>query len=190
MSKCNLLKTKTNKKKGFRLPHTLVIIYVLVIIMFILTWIIPSGKFHRIEKRVEGQTRTITQPGTFHYIKKEHVEPTIILTAPIKGFEEGVLIIAFLFVIGGAFAVIQKTGTIEMAIKKIAQAFARRPKYQKFIIPVTMLIFSLAGSIFGMSEETIPFILVFIPLAISLGYDSRPSANPFPQTRNRTSSHR
>ena len=35
-----------------------------------------------------------------------------------------------------------------------------------------MLVFSLAGITFGMCEETIPFILIFIPLAMSLGYDS------------------
>lgn len=166
------MKKSKKAKKGFRLPHTLVLIFVLVILMYALTWVIPSGEFNRIEKTVEGKVRTVTEPGTFHYIAKERVNPESLLIAPIEGFKEGVLIIAFLFVIGGAFAVIQKTGTIDMAIKKMALAFSNHPKYQKFIIPVLMVVFSLAGSIFGMSEETIPFILVFIPLALSLGYDS------------------
>jgi len=166
------MKEKKSTKNGLKLPHTLVLIYALVILMFILTWILPSGEFNRTEKQVGDQTRTITEPGTFHYTEKRHVEPGILLTAPIAGFEQGVLIIAFLFVIGGAFAVIQNTGTIDMAIKRLADAFARHPRYQKLIIPVLMTVFSLAGSIFGMSEETIPFILVFIPLALSLGYDS------------------
>ena len=164
-------KTKKDRKR-FQLPHTLVLIFILVILMYGLSWIIPSGEFNRTQKSVEGQVRTVTEPGTFHYISKKHVNPGSILIAPIEGFKEGVLIIAFLFVIGGAFAVIQKTGTIDMAIKKMAQAFSHHPKYQKFIIPVLMAVFSLGGAIFGMSEETIPFILVFIPLALSLGYDS------------------
>ncbi len=163
--------TNKNKKK-FKLPHTLVLIYIIVIFMYFLTWILPSGEFKRVEKKVEGQVRTVTEPGTFHYVAKKKVNPESLLIAPIEGFKEGVIIIAFLFVIGGAFAVIQKTGTIDMAIKKMARAFSNHPKYQKFIIPVLMVVFSLAGSIFGMSEETIPFILVFIPLALSLGYDS------------------
>jgi uncharacterized ion transporter superfamily protein YfcC len=166
------MKKSKKVKRGFRLPHTLVLIFIIVILMYALTWIIPSGEFNRTEKSVEGKIRTVTEPGTFHYISKERVNPESILIAPIEGFKEGVLIIAFLFVIGGAFAVIQKTGTIDMAIKKMALAFSNHPKYQKFIIPVLMVVFSLAGSIFGMSEETIPFILVFIPLALSLGYDS------------------
>ena len=35
-----------------------------------------------------------------------------------------------------------------------------------------MVIFSLFGAVFGMSEETIAFIIIFVPLAISMGYDS------------------
>ena len=35
-----------------------------------------------------------------------------------------------------------------------------------------MTVFSLGGSIFGMAEETIPFVIIFIPLARRLGYDS------------------
>lgn len=163
---------KKKDKKGFQLPHTLVLIFILIILMYGLTWIIPSGEFNRTDKSVEGQVRTVTEPGTFHYISKQSVNPGSLFIAPIEGFKEAVLIIAFLFVIGGAFAVIQKTGTIDMAIKKMARAFSNHPKYQKFIIPVLMVVFSLGGAIFGMSEETIPFILVFIPLALSLGYDS------------------
>lgn len=167
------MKNKAQKKKRqFKLPHTLVLIYVLVILIYLLTWIVPSGEFQKVEKKIEGTVRIVTVPGTFHTVEKKTVGLGILLTAPIKGFQEGVLIIAFLFIIGGAFAVIQKTGTIDMAIKRMALAFSKHPKYQKFIIPVLMIVFSLAGSIFGMSEETIPFILVFIPLALSLGYDS------------------
>jgi len=163
---------KKKSRKGFKLPHTLVLIYILVLLIYVLTWIIPSGEFKKVEKKIEGTTRIVTVPGTFHYVEKKPVGPESLLIAPIKGFQEGVMIIAFLFIIGGAFAVIQKTGTIDMAIKKMAVTFSKHPKYQKFIIPVLMTVFSLAGSIFGMSEETIPFIIVFIPLSLSLGYDS------------------
>ena len=94
-----------------------------------------------------------------------------LLMAPIKGFIEAAHIIAFLFVIGGTFMVIE-TGAITASVQKLAFTFARRPHLQKFFIPVTMTIFSLAGAIFGMSEETMPFVLIFIPLSLSLGYDS------------------
>ena len=92
--------------------------------------------------------------------------------APVKGFIEAAHIIAFVFLIGGTFKVLEKTGAVTAGVQSMAFAFARRPGLQKFFIPVTMTIFSLGGAIFGMSEETMPFVLIFIPLALSLGYDS------------------
>lgn len=154
------------------MPHPIALIYILVIMMVILTWIIPSGEFQRLETKVGGSSRLVTVPGTFHRVEQSPAGLEALLLAPIRGFQDGMLIIVFLFVIGGAFAVITETGTIDLAIKKMAAAFSRHPHLRKFIIPALMLVFSLAGAIFGMCEETIPFILVFIPLALSLGYDS------------------
>jgi uncharacterized ion transporter superfamily protein YfcC len=159
-------------KKGFHIPHPIVLIYILVILMVVLTWIIPSGEFQRVTKRIQDVDRLVTVPGTYHRITQHPVGPQALLLAPIKGFQDGMLIIVFLFVIGGAFAVIQETGTVNMAIRRMASSFSRHPRFQVLIIPALMLVFSLAGSIFGMAEESIPFILVFIPLALSLGYDS------------------
>jgi uncharacterized ion transporter superfamily protein YfcC len=68
--------------------------------------------------------------------------------------------------------VITKTGAVTVGVRRLADVFARTPRLQKFFIPVTMTVFSLAGGIFGMSEETLPFVIIFIPLAMSLGYDS------------------
>ena len=95
-----------------------------------------------------------------------------LLIAPIRGYLDGALIIAFLILIGGAFSVIQATGTIEFAIRRITVALTAHPRLEKLMIPVLVTIFSLAGSVFGMAEEVIPFVLVFVPLALSLGYDS------------------
>ncbi len=160
------------KKKTFKLPHTLVLIYSLLILAYILTWIIPSGNFKRVEKKVGNSVKKIAQPGTYQKVKKTYISPVNLVTAPVKGFNEGALIISFLFMIGGAFEIIDKTGTINLAIKKMALFFGSKPKLQFALIPLLMIIFSLGGSVFGMAEETIPFIPIFIPLAISMGYDT------------------
>ena len=68
--------------------------------------------------------------------------------------------------------VIQKTGAVTASLHRLAVVYARKPHLQKYFIPVTMLIFALGGGLFGMCEETMPFVLIFIPLALSLGYDS------------------
>ncbi|MCX6548564.1 MAG: hypothetical protein NTW40_11080, partial [Acidobacteria bacterium] len=74
--------------------------------------------------------------------------------------------------IGGTFAVFQETGAVESGISGLSDALARRPHLEGLVIPVLMTVFSLAGGIFGMAEEIIPFVIIFIPLARRLGYDS------------------
>jgi uncharacterized ion transporter superfamily protein YfcC len=40
------------------------------------------------------------------------------------------------------------------------------------IITLVMVLFSIFGAVFGMSEETIAFVIIMVPLSISMGYDS------------------
>ncbi len=148
--------------------NTLIMIYGVVVLVAIATWIVPGGEYQRITR--EGQTLVLADS----YSSAPH-EPQglgAVLTAPVKGFVQAAHIIAFVFVIGGAFSVVQKTGAITVGVQRVAYTFAQKPHLTKYFIPVTMVLFSLGGTIFGMSEETMPFVLIFIPLAISLGYDS------------------
>jgi len=148
--------------------NTLVMIYVIVIAVAILTWLIPGGEY----KRTVLDGRTQIDSGSFAYVKSHPQGPGEILIAPMKGFIEAGQIIIFIFIIGGAFKVIEKTGAITIAVQKTAFTFAKRPELQKFFIPITVTLFSLGGAIFGMCEETMPFVLIFIPISLSLGYDS------------------
>lgn len=155
-------------KPKFRMPHTLVVVAALIAVVLALSWLIPSGSFERVEK--DG--RQIPVPGTYHEVQKERLGLEWLMLAPIKGFTDGAMIIGFLLLIGGAFQAIQETGIIEFGIRRVTATLTSRPFLEKLLIPVLMTLFSLGGAIFGMSEETIPFILIFVPLAISLGYDS------------------
>lgn len=154
------------------MPHTLVLIYALLVLVWIAAWLVPSGEFERQTVTVAGSERSLTIPGTYRQIDKPPISPFLLLTAPLKGFIDAAPIVIFLFAVGGAFAVLTATGTVDLSIRRLARFFERRPALSPWLIPVMMVIFSLAGSVFGMSEETIPFIVVFIPLAIGLGYDS------------------
>jgi uncharacterized ion transporter superfamily protein YfcC len=154
--------------RTFRMPHTLVIVSSLVALVLVLSWIVPSGSYQHVEKN----GRQVTIPGTYQQTQKVYLGPQWLMIAPIKGFADGAMIISFLFLIGGAFNVIQETGIIHFSIRRLTAALRSRPWLEKLLIPVMMIVFSLGGSIFGMGEETIPFILIFVPLALSLGYDS------------------
>jgi uncharacterized ion transporter superfamily protein YfcC len=148
--------------------NTLVMIYAVVVLVAIATWIAPGGEY----KREVKEGRTLVIPGSFTYAPSVPQGVGAIFTAPVKGFMQAAHIIVFVFIIGGAFSVVQKTGAIAVAVRRVAYTFANKPHLQKFFIPTTMVFFSIGGTVFGMSEETMPFVLIFIPLAISLGYDS------------------
>jgi uncharacterized ion transporter superfamily protein YfcC len=159
-------------KKVFRLPHTLVLIFILLLGIYLLSLIIPSGEFQRVKKNFQGVERQVTLPGTYQQIEKRYLGPEWLVIAPVRGFADGVLIISLVFIFGGVFAVLQKTGAIEAGIQRLSAFFTGHRKLKRLVVPALMIVFSLAGSTYGMSEESIPFVLIFIPLAISLGYDS------------------
>ena len=160
------------KKRGFKLPHTLVLIYLLVVGVYVLSLVIPSGEFQRVERSFQGQTRLITVPGTYAETPKRLLGPQWLLIAPVRGFQDGALIIFIILIFGGTFAILGRSGAIESGIQKLSRFFAKRPRTQRLVVPVLMVVFSLAGGVYGMCEESIPFVLIFIPLALSLGYDS------------------
>ncbi len=159
-------------KKTFRLPHTLVLIFILLLGVYLLSLLIPSGEFKRVKRNFQGVERQVTLPGTYRQIEKRYLGPEWLVIAPVRGFADGVLIISLVFIFGGVINVMQKTGAIEAGIQRLSAFFARRRKLKRLVVPALMIVFSLAGSTYGMSEESIPFVLIFIPLAISLGYDS------------------
>ncbi len=159
-------------KKAFRLPHTLVLIFLLLLGVYLLSLLIPAGEFQRVKKTFQGVERQVTLPGTYRQIEKKYLGPEWLVIAPVRGFADGVLIISLVFIFGGVINVMQKTGAIEAGIQRLSAFFARRRKLKRLVIPALMIVFSLAGSTYGMSEESIPFVLIFIPLAMSLGYDS------------------
>jgi uncharacterized ion transporter superfamily protein YfcC len=159
-------------KKTFRLPHTLVLIFLLLLGVYLLSLAIPSGEFQRVKKAFKGVERQVTLPGTYRQIPKKYLGPEWLVIAPVRGFADGVLIISLVFIFGGVINVMQKTGAIEAGIQRLSGFFAQRRKLKRLVVPALMIVFSLAGSTYGMSEESIPFVLIFIPLAMSLGYDS------------------
>ena len=151
-----------------KIPHTLVIVSVILLIFLVLTWIIPSGTF----ERQELNGRQVVVPGTYHPVESDPQGLMALLTAPIRGMVSAGQIIAFVLLIGGAFGIVTQTGAINSALAGILGMTRKNPKVRKFIIPIIMFLFSFAGASFGMSEEVMVFILITVPLAIALGWDS------------------
>ena len=169
--------------KKRKVPHTFVIVFCCILLAAMMTWFIKPGKY--VTEDVGGQSVT-----TFYYqdqLPEEHAaefhaEPQTwqVFSALYKGFEKQSGIIVFILIVGGAFWIMNKSRAIDTGIMAFLR-FTKRMEHNRFIrkigvnniiITLIMILFSLFGSVFGMSEETIAFTLIVIPLAISMGYDS------------------
>lgn len=151
-----------------KLPDTLLILLGILLIFVALTWIVPAGEFDR---EMVGN-RSVVIPGSYQKVEAQPQGIGAFLMAPIKGFVGAAHIIAFVFLVGGAFAIITRTGAVDAGLQNVIRNSQRNPRLKKWIIPIIMLLFSVAGATFGMSEEVLVFVLITIPLSMALGYDS------------------
>ena len=169
--------------KKRKVPHTFVIVFCCILLAAMMTWFIKPGKY--VQEQVGGD-----KVMTFYYqdqlpepyATEFHAEPQTwqVFAALFKGFEKQSGIIVFILIVGGAFWIMNKSRAIDtgiMAFLRFTHRLERKKWIRKIgvnniIITMIMILFSLFGSVFGMSEETIAFTLIIIPLAISMGYDS------------------
>ena len=169
--------------KKRKVPHTFVIVFCCILLAALLTWFIKPGKY--VEEEVDGTTvMTFYYQDQLpeHYASEFHAEPQTwqVFSALFKGFEKQSGVIVFILIIGGAFWIMNKSRAIDtgiMAFLKFTKKLENNKVMRKIgvnniMITLVMILFSLFGSVFGMSEETIAFTLIVIPLAVSLGYDS------------------
>ncbi len=116
-----------------------------------------------------GHEREVVNPDSFSYVESTPVTLLQFLTAVPRGLQETAQIIFFIFIVGGAMAVVNETKAIEAGMGRLIKTFKSK---SWIIIPVAMFFFSICGSVFGMAEETLPFIPIFVGLMIAAGYDS------------------
>lgn len=160
--------TKLRKAVDRRLavPHVYVIIFGLILIAAIATYIVPAGSFDRVEN-ADGQEVVID--GSYRAVESSPAGIMDVLTSIHAGMVEAAPIIFFIFIVGGAFGVFRATGTADAAVSRIA---AKANGREILVVPALMLFFAIGGAVFGLAEETIPYIMIITPLAIMLGYDS------------------
>lgn len=144
------------------------LIFSIMLVVAALTWLMPAGQYNTIEK--DGRTYTVA--GSYHQVSSSPQGLGAVLTAPAKGFEDCADIIVFIFITGAIFTILERTGTVNAFVLGTSYLFSKRERLKKWFIPASMILFSLGGAVFGMEEETLIFIPLFIPLALSLGYDT------------------
>lgn len=162
-----------------KIPGTFTIVCYIVLAAALLTWVIPGGEYLREVQVYEGVAREVAVEGSFHYVEPEPQTYSVFFSL-FEGFVDKADIIVFVLMVGGAFWILNSTKAIDAGVYAFVR-FTRRCREKKalrkvdvdaLVLMLIMLMFSLFGAVFGMSEETIAFIIIFVPMAVSMGYDS------------------
>ena len=159
--------------KKRKVPHTFVIIFYIILFCAGLTWVIPGGEY--VESLNAAGEKTMV------YQAIDRVPQTWqVFSSFFKGFVDKADIIIFILMIGGAFWMVNDSKAFDVGTASFLKsarrlerfAFFRKIGIENVLLGSIMLLFSIFGAVFGMSEETIAFCLVLVPMAISMGYDS------------------
>ncbi|GHV55162.1 C4-dicarboxylate ABC transporter [Synergistales bacterium] len=158
--------TTAGVKKGFKIPHTYVILCTIILLAAIGSYVVTPGVYDRAKDERTG--RTLVSPESFHEVERTPVGLFELFKSVPDGMVAASDIVFFIFICGGVFTVLQKTGAIDSGLSKAIVAMRGR---EKLMIAGTMFIFSLFGATMGMSEEVIVFIPIGVALARAVGYD-------------------
>lgn len=153
-------------KPRFKIPHTYVILFSIMLIAAIGTYVLTPGEYTRAKDERTG--RTLVDASSYHEVDPSPTTFFQLFSAIPRGMRAAADITFFIFLIGGAFTAIQKTGAIDAGLSKVIRAVRGR---EKLMIPLIMLVFSIFGATMGMSEEAIVFIPIGLALARAVGFD-------------------
>ncbi len=187
--------------KKFKMPDSFTILFLIIVVVAILSWIVPSGEY--VNQCTNGQAVIETEDGAicpnseaaakdltyaisngseldsslyntdyeYVYQTKEQTKQGVwqVLNAPVNGFYDAIDIALFVLIIGGFINVVMRTGALDSAIGALLARFSGR---ETLLIPILMILFGIGGTTYGMSEETIGFYLLIVPVFLAAGFDS------------------
>lgn len=153
-------------KKAFKMPHTLVIIFVIILAAVVLTWLIPSGEYVRVEDAATG--KKLIDPSSFHLVESTPVTPWAIMDYVVTGFSKSIDLILVILFAGGAFHMVTESGALQASVAKVARRFSSR---LYIFIPILTLVFTAIGTSQGVNLF-IPFVPITLMLSYALGLDS------------------
>jgi uncharacterized ion transporter superfamily protein YfcC len=153
--------------RGFRVPHTLVLLFGIMVLAWIATLFLPQGAFTTAPNEMG---RPMVVPGTFTLAEERVVlPPWELFTAVPRAMADAQAIIFFLLIVGGAIAVLRATGTIDAALGWILRRVGHSPA---LLIAIGTTIFAIGSATLGASTEYIPFAAVLVALCLAMRMDA------------------
>jgi uncharacterized ion transporter superfamily protein YfcC len=163
----NSVAREPRPSRGFRVPHTLVLLFGIMVLAWIATWLLPQGAFERV---ADDAGRMVVVPGSYTPVEERvAIPPWALLTAVPRALGAAQMIIFFLFIVGGAIAVLRATGMIDAVLGVILRKIGHSPLT---LISLGVLIFATGSSLLGASLEYIPFAAVLVALCLAMRLDA------------------
>ncbi len=149
-----------------RFPHPLVLLVVGILLSAALTWVVPAGVYDRRDDPATG--KPVVVPGTYHAVPRAPVGPFDAVVQIPKGLINAADVVFFVFLVGGAFTVVDKTGALRQAVDWLAGRLQNR---RAWVIPVVCIVFAAGGALENLQEEIIALVPVLLLLCRRLGFD-------------------
>lgn len=156
-----------SRLRDLRVPHTLVLLLFMMALSLAATWLLPQGSFTRV---ANDHGRDVVVAGSYQiHDERVWLSPLALLTAVPRALAEAQEIIFFVFLIGGALAIVRATGAIDAMLGRILERFGERGHV---LVIGGMLVFGVASGTFGLAEEYIPFVAILIALCAAMRLDA------------------
>lgn len=149
-----------------RLPHPMVLLLACVLVAAAMTHVLPAGQYDRREDTATG--RTVVVANTYHRVEAKPVGLFDAFVSIPRGFIAGADVIVLVLLVGGAWTVVDKAGTLRAIVGWLIDRFGQR---RYLIVTILSLAFAAGGAMENMQEEIIPLAPVLLLLATGLGYD-------------------
>ena len=154
------------KLTNFKMPHTYVILTIILLAVVVMCYLIPAGEYDRVEDPASG--RMVVIPESFHYTEGKLPGVFDIFLALQRGYVDAADILFLIVFAYGYVYMLTKNGTLNNSIQLLVKKMKGRTH---LLIPICMMIFGLLGAMLGIFEETYGLVSVFMGIGIALGYD-------------------
>ena len=155
----------TDAKRRFSVPHPLVLLTGCVILAAMASYVVPAGQFDR--ELDDGTGRSVVVAGTYHAVERSPVNLFDAMVALPRGMAEAADVIFLVFLIGGAFTVVDETGALKRGVTSLVRSLKGR---DLLVVPIVSLFFATGGVVENMQEEIIPLIPVLLILTRRVGF--------------------
>jgi len=148
-------------------PHPLTLLTACILAAALASYVLPAGQYERRDDPVTG--RAVVVAGTYHHVERTPVGPFQALVAIPKGLAAAGSVVFLVFLVGGAFTVVDQTGALRQAVTWLVGRLQNR---ETLVIPIVSLTFATFGALENMAEEIIALVPVLLLVTRRLGFDA------------------